>query len=284
MIPSFEQRHCAGHRLTPMGGSGGGGNNSAQMYTAMAQMQSSKEQLDWAKEIYAKEAPDRDAASRIATESADASLEQQRLQNQIQAQAWNDYNTQYRPLEAQVVADAKGYDTPEKRAEARAKAVADVETNLASQRAASTREAERAGVNPGSAKAAAMSQSMDLGAAKLKAGASGAADQAVETIGYARRMDAANLGRNIASSQGTSAALGLQAGQAANSASAANLAAGQSGLSNVNAAYAGMQGAYGSLGSAYGAAAGRDAAAAQSKNANVAAGVGAVATVAAVVI
>ena len=98
---------------------------------------------------------------------------------------------------------AQEYDTPERRAAESAAAVASVEQNLAQQRGARLREQERAGVKPASGRTADLQTTLDLNAAKLKAGAGNAASKAIEIFGYARKMDAANLGRNIASSQGT---------------------------------------------------------------------------------
>ena len=63
MIPSLEQRHSAGHRLTPMGGGGDGGSSAAEQYTAMANVKMSEEQLKWAKDIYEQERPAREEAA-----------------------------------------------------------------------------------------------------------------------------------------------------------------------------------------------------------------------------
>lgn len=92
-----------------------------------------------------------------------------------------------------------------------------METCIAAQRGATMRAMERSGVNPASGKAMALQGSMDIGAAKAKAkaGAANAAMKAVEQQGYARRMDAANLGRNIASAQGTNASIASQLGAGA---------------------------------------------------------------------
>ncbi|CAN7467953.1 hypothetical protein LJR175_003124 [Variovorax sp. LjRoot175] len=284
MILSFEQRHSAGMRLTPMGGGGGGGAaSSAQLYTAMQQAQLSREQLDWAKQVYSNEAPDRAEAQRIGTEVSNAQIEQMRQQTDLTRQANEDYRTTYRPLEQEIVADAKNYDTPERRAAEAAAASSDVERSIAAQRGATMREMERAGVNPASGKTVAMQGTMDLGAARAKAGAANSASKAVEQIGYARRMDAANLGRNIASSQGTTAALAQQAGAGAMAAQQSILAAGQAGNANMNAGYAGAQQGLAGAGNTYGAVAGQQGAAAASKNATTAAGVGAVATIAVVI-
>ncbi|WP_213956353.1 hypothetical protein [Variovorax sp. dw_954] len=283
MILSFERRHSAGMRLTPMGG-GGGGSSAAQNFTAMQQIQLGKEQLDWAKQIYAEEAPDRAEAMRIGSEVSNAQLAQMRQQMELSQQANDDYKNTYQPLEQSLVKDAQEYDTPERRAAESAAASADVETKLAAQRAATVREMERAGVNPASGRTVDLQGSMDLGAAKLKAGAANAASKAVETIGYGRKMDAANLGRNIASSQGTTAALGLQAGAAANASQGAVIAAGQSGNQNINAAYQGAQAGMSGAASNFGAVQGSADAAAARKSSNTAAAVGAVATIAAVAI
>lgn len=286
MILSFEQRHSAGLRLTPMGGGGGGGGGAtaAQNYIAMQQMQLSREQLDWGKQIYAAEAPDRAEAQRIGREVSDAQLEQMRQQTQITREANEDYRNTYRPLEQSLVADAQNYDTPEKRAAAAAAASADVERGIAAQRGATAREMERAGVNPASGKAMAVQSTMDLGAAKMKAGAANAASKAVEQIGYARKMDAANLGRNIASTQGTTAALAQQQGAGALAAQQSILASGQAGNANMQATYQGAQQGLAGSGATYGRVGASADAAASNRSSNTAAGVGAVATVAAAVI
>ncbi|QNK66096.1 hypothetical protein [Variovorax sp. PAMC26660] len=252
--------------------------------TAMMQAQMSQEQLNWAKQMYAQEAPEREAAQRVASETSAASMDQMRLQTKIQQQSWDDYNQTYRPLEQSLVKEAQEYDTPERRAAAAASASADVERGVSAQREATAREMERAGVNPASGKVVAMAGSMDLGAAKAKAGAANQASKAIETVGYARKMDAANLGRNIASAQGTSAALGLQAGAAANSASGAGIAAGQAGVAGMNAAYAGAQQGLAGSGQQYGNIASSQNAAAARANSNLQQGVGGVMTIAGAVI
>jgi hypothetical protein len=291
LLPEWAFQPRPGGAMSLEGGSGGsgggGGNTQAQNMTAMMQAQLSQEQLAWAKQIYAQEAPDRAAAQDVARQSSAASLDQMRLQTGIQQQAWDDYNKTYRPLEQGLVKEAMEYDTPERReaaAASAASAASDVERGVAAQRAATAREMERAGVNPASGKVMAMQGSMDLGAAKAKAGAATQASRAIETIGYARKMDAANLGRNIASSQGTSAALGLQAGGAANAASAAGLAAGQSGVAGMNAAYGGAQQGLSGAGQQYANIAGQQNAAAARSNNNLAQGVGGVMTIAGAVI
>ena len=279
---AFQPRATGG--MTLEGGGGGGGASAAQMLTAQEQAKLSREQLDWAKSIYYAEAPERAEANALAKEVSQAQLEQMREQTATSKQARDDYNNTFRPLEQSLVKDAQEHDTPERRAAEAAAGSADVETQISAQRAVTAREMERAGVNPASGRSIALQGSMDLGAAKAKAGAANSAAKAVEQIGYARKMDAASLGRGIASSQGTSAALAMQQGQGAIAASQGALAANQSGNNFMSNAYSSALSGLSGAGSAYGSVAAGNRADAAARNSNVAAGVGAVASIAAVAI
>jgi hypothetical protein len=278
-----KQRARGAHRACG-GGGGGGASTAAQNYTAIQQIALSREQLDWAKQMYAQETPAREEAARVANDVSRTQIEGMRQQMNIAQQSQDDYTNLYRPLEQRIVQEADQYDTPERRAAESAKAVASVEQQLDLNRDATMREQERAGVNPASMRTAGMQASMDLNAAKLKAGAGTAASQAVEAQGYARRMDAANLGRNIASTQGTAMASAGQLGTQGVVSSAQGLAAAQSGQANLSQAYGTAIQGMGSAGQTFGSLAGRAASADAAKQGNIAAGVGAVATVAAVVI
>lgn len=276
MIPSFEARHAAGGVARPMGGGGGGGGaDTAQMYTAMMQQQLSQQQLEWAKGVYQSEAPAREAAALDARQVAALQMEGQRTQNAVAAQAQRDYETTFRPVEQRLAAEAQAYDTPERRAAESASAVAQVEQQLAGSRAATMRDMERSGVDPSSGKMASLAGSMDLGAAKLKAGAGNAAARNVETTGRAMLADVANLGRGIASSQATTASLASSMGSQAVGSNAAALAAGQSGNAGMQQAYSTAINGYGAAGSTFGGIAKQQQAAAAAKsndNAQLAAG------------
>lgn len=278
---AFQPRPAGG--MTLEGGGGGGGNSAAQNAATMMQLATNQEQLNWAKQVYAQEAPQREAAAALAGQVSQAQLDQMRQQTAIAAQAQQDYNEIYRPIEQRLATEAENYDTPEKRAAASAEAVASVEKNLAQQRGATMREMERAGVDPSSGKAANMQASLDLNAAKLKAGAGNAASKAVETIGYARRMDAASLGRGIASSQGTNAGLASTLGSSAVGTANQGIAAAQSGNAGMQAAYGNAVQGYGAAANSFGNMASAQQQAAASRNSSAAAGVGAVATVAVVI-
>jgi hypothetical protein len=275
-----KQRARGAHRACG-GGGGGGGSTAAQNYTAIQQIQLSREQLDWAKQMYAQEQPAREEASRVANEVAGVQVDAMRQQMNFAQQSRDDYEQLYRPLEQKIVKEADEYDTPERRAAESAKAVASVEQQLNIQRDATMREQERSGVNPASMRTAGLQASMDLNAAKLKAGAGTAAGQAVEAQGYARRMDAANLGRNIASSQGTQAALAASMGTQGVANATTGLNNLTSGTQQLTQAYGTAINGMGAAGNTFGSLAGRDAASKAAKDKNTQEGVAAAASIAA---
>lgn len=187
---------------------------SGQQQAALQTAQLSKEQLEWAKQIYEQERPQREAAAARANAVSDAQLASMR-QNDAIAKDYYDYQVgTFRPLEKRLVAEAESYDTPERRAAEAAAAKADVTMAVDATQAATLRGQQRMGVNPNSGKVMALQNQMALGKAALLAGADSAARRNVETQGYARRMDAANLGRGLASNQATSAGVALSAGNA----------------------------------------------------------------------
>lgn len=179
----------------------------------MAQL--SREQWDWVKNEYAAGAPDRAAASAMARQVSQAQLNSMGLQDTVTRSYIEDRDNLYRPLEQQIVADASAYDTPERREAEAGQAVADVGIQLDGARRAQTRQQQRMGVNPNSGAALALGNQMSLGEAAVKAGAANTARDQVELQGYARKLDAANLGRGAASSQATSAGIATQTGNAA---------------------------------------------------------------------
>lgn len=256
---------------------------SGSNYLAVTQADLSKEQLAWAKQIYADSADERATATDLSNQLSASQLEASQLSNKQASQAYDDYQSTYRPLEMSMAQEAQNYDTPERRAAAAAAATSDVERNVSAQRGATMREMERSGVNPASGKAMALQGSMDLGASKLKAGAGTQAMRNVETIGAAKKADAVNLGRGIASSQATSAALALQQGNSAmaNSNNAINTAT--AGSTGVQQGYAGAQSGLGSAAGTLGNIAGQQQTANNASAANTTAGVGAAASIAAMI-
>lgn len=190
-------------------------NTQVAQEAALKQAQTSQEALDWYKQIYAEGAGDRATATETAQKTAEAQLglSQQALTQQQQDR--QRYLSEFQPIEDKIVADAQGYDTPQRREDAARQAMADTQIALNNARESSARAMERRGVMPGSGASLALSGSMDLGAAKALAGAANTARQRVETVGAAKMADAAALGRGVITDQATQAQIGLSSGNSA---------------------------------------------------------------------
>lgn len=208
---------------------------------ALEQAKLSKEQLDWVKQIYAESAPDRQAATDRANLVSDKQLAALDQQSKI-TQDYADYqNKVFRPLETGIVKDAANYDTQARQDAEAGKAVADVNQAFGAAQDASNRNMQRMGVNPASgAFAAGQTQLQAQKALATVQGINGAREK-VQTLGYARKMDAANLGRNLASNQATSAGVALNQGNSAvaNGQIGSNMA--MQGVQMMNSGYAGAQ-------------------------------------------
>lgn len=174
-----------------------------------------KEALDWYKQTYNDGAADRASASDMAREQAGIQNDTSKLALEAAQKANDRYNTIYAPVEDKIVADAQSYDTPERREAAARSAVADQEIALNNQRTQTNQMLERRGITLSSGKGLALATQFDLGAAKNKAGAANTARERVESVGAAKMMDAAGLGRGVVGTQATQAQIGLQAGNSA---------------------------------------------------------------------
>lgn len=219
---------------------------------ALQQANLSKEQLDWVKQIYAETAPDRKAATDRANFVSDKQLEALDQQSKI-TQDYADYQKNvFRPLETGIVADAANYDTQARQDAEAGKAVADVNQSFGAAQDASNRNMQRMGVNPASgAFAAGQTQLQAQKALATVQGINGAREK-VQTIGYARKMDAANLGRNLASNQATSAGVALNQGNSAVANGQVGLSVANQGVQMMNSGYAGAQQGLAGAASTYG--------------------------------
>jgi hypothetical protein len=95
------------------------------------------------------------------------------------------------------------------------KAAADVTQQFENQDAQLERGLTSMGVDPSSGKYAALKRQTGLGEAATKAGAMNTAGNTAKQMSWAKRMDAAGLGRNLPSNQATSTGLALNAGNSA---------------------------------------------------------------------
>jgi hypothetical protein len=180
-----------------------------------------RETLDYYKERDAQSNALQAQANAIAGRVANSQVALMNQQRQISGEYHTRNKTVFWPLEDGIVNDAKAYDTPERREAEAARSVADVGAQIDGERQAMVRNQQRTGVNPSSGNALAVGNQMSLAAASAKGSAATAARDKIETQGFARKIDAASLGRGLASAQATAASTATQAGNGAVSAAVA---------------------------------------------------------------
>ena len=179
---------------------------------ALANSKVAKDALDWYKQAYTDQAPLRQQAADKALAVSDAQLASMTQNDAISNDYWNYQKDTFRPLEGKIIADAQSFDSTERQNQNAAKASADVQQAFDNSQGQMQRSLERRGVNPSSGAALALNNQMSMQKAAASAVASNKARTDTELQGYARKMDAANLGRNLASNQATSAGVAMTAG------------------------------------------------------------------------
>lgn len=121
------------------------------------------------------------------------------------------YESDFKPLEDEFLAEARDYASPERQAAAAAEAKADVQSAAAVAKATAQREAAALGINPASGRFAGIDRAGEMGTALATAGAANAARQGVRDKGLALKADAVNLGRGLPAQSAQATALGLSA-------------------------------------------------------------------------
>lgn len=121
------------------------------------------------------------------------------------------YESDFKPLEDEFLAEAREYASPERQAAAAAEAKADVQSAAAVAKATAQREAAALGINPASGRFAGIDRAGEMGTALATAGAANAARQGVRDKGLALKADAVNLGRGLPAQSAQATALGLSA-------------------------------------------------------------------------
>lgn len=211
-----------------MGGKGGAppapdysGVAMASEKSAEYNFQLGKEQLAWAKEQYAKD-------SEITKKVVDSALNSMDINNQNAAHDRQRYESAYQPLEDEAIAEARDYDSPERRAREMGKAGATVAQVFDTQRNAAIQSLEGYGVDPSSTRMAALDIGLRAQKAAAMAAAQNQASDNVDATGRALRSEAINVGRGypgqVVNSYNTALQAGNQAGntQLGQTASGAN--------------------------------------------------------------
>lgn len=176
-----------------------------------------REQLDFAKTQY-------DDMQPLISGIAESQMAMQDAQMR-QGEEYYDYlkNT-YRPLEQEIVADARAFNTEAEQERQARLAAAESGQALRATQQANERAMASMGVNPNSGRFQGQQRASDLQMAAQRANAMTGARERADAMGRAMKMDAAGLGRNLpgASTGAYSAAL-----NAGNSASSNAMAPGQ---------------------------------------------------------
>jgi hypothetical protein len=194
-----------------------------------ASVQLGRDQFDWFKTEYERQAPEREKQTQLANRVSESQIAGMDFATDEAKRLAERNRTVFQPVEDRIVADAQTFDTPSRRMQASAEAAADVEAAFGRAQQANQRTMLRMGVTPGGSASAALMQDAALEKAKAVAGASTTAVRNVEQQGYARMQDAAALGKGMIGNQATQQQIASNTGgQAVNSGQAA-LAANASG-------------------------------------------------------
>jgi hypothetical protein len=154
--------------------------------------QTAREQLAWARE--------QDSNNRALLQQVlDIQLPAMTEQFQTASADRKRYEEMFRPFEDQWAEEAKNYDTPERRAQERSRAMADVNTQFDAQRRNALQRLEGYGIDPSTTRSGALDIGMRTQQAAAAAGAATQADRRVEDVGRALQSDVINLGRGALS-------------------------------------------------------------------------------------
>ena len=158
----------------------------------------------------------------------------------------------FRPLEKRLVGEAESFDTAAKREEMASQGMADVAQAYETQRQQALDTLAKYGVNPNSARFAAINAQLAQGEAGARAGVATKSRIAADELGRARLYDAAALGRNLASNATTAAATAVSAGTSAGGTTMAPAEYMSKAYGQTGTMLGGATQAYGTAGNIYG--------------------------------
>jgi len=181
---------------------------NASAEAARIQGELGREQLAFAREQYEQNQP-------LLQEIAETQMAAQQ-QQMDQAQDYYDYQIEtFRPLEQGLVADAERFNTEAYRDQVASQAAADAGRAFGISQQQNQRAMASMGVNPNSGRFAGMNAATGLQQAAARANAMTGARTQAEQMGYARKLDAAGLGRGLAGASNAAYAGATGAGTAA---------------------------------------------------------------------
>ena len=191
--------------------------NDAPDYTPLANASSAanekmaalgQQQLDFAKQQYDENNPMMQEIAKKQGLAMDQQLSQ--------GKDYYDYlkNT-YRPVEQSIVADAQAFDTDAYRNQLATRAAADSGLAFNRTRQANERAMASMGVNPNSGRFQGMAGQSALMQSANRAGAMTGARERAQQTGYARKLDAAGLGRGLSGASTAAYGSAMGAGNSA---------------------------------------------------------------------
>lgn len=181
-------------------------NASAETNKIMAEL--GQQQLDFAKQQYSDNLP----------LFKDLVAQQLAIGDQSQEQGDEYYGylkDTFRPVEQGLVDDANTFSTDAYREQEASKAAADSGLAFSNTQESNARALTSMGVNPNSGRFSGTANRNALAGAAIRTGAMNGAREKAEAVGYAKRMDAAGLGRNLTGASQGAYGLALNAGNSA---------------------------------------------------------------------
>jgi hypothetical protein len=241
------------------GDSGGNTQNMDAMAASSAevgkmQQETAREYLDFQKQQYADLKPlaEKLSAAQISYMEEQAAISKT---NAARADEYSAFEKEtFRPLEKSLVDEANNYDSDAKREELARKGIADVATAYEAQKKQALATLSSYGINPNSNRFAAINAQLAQGEAADKAGAATNARSQAEQLGYARKLDAASLGRNLASNASTAYGVSLNASNSASSTGSTALNTAGNPGQNMGSSYGSYNAQLGNAGTSYGTA------------------------------
>jgi len=174
---------------------------------AQQQAELSKEALDFQKQIYAEFKPYIIRSAEIADQATQVQMDVARKQAGMADEAAAHYKQTFAPVERSLADEAMRYDAGIEGERMAGQAAAQVGESFGVANRAMERELADLGVNVNDGAYAGNKRFMALKQAAATASAANAAREQAKAIGWAKRSDVANLGRNIYSGQATNAQL-----------------------------------------------------------------------------
>lgn len=200
-----------------MGGGKGGQSDPSGMYMAMASAQAAQQayalggqELDWAKQQWGQEYP---YMQKIAQGQIDT-------QNQLTDFSRNQqsfYESQYQPVESDVIKKSQQWASPENIALQSSQAQANVAEAINSQKASAQEQLEGYGVNPGATRFDSLDRAMAVQGGAAIAGAGTQAAMATKMQGMQLESGVVNTGRGFPNAVASLSGTGSQAGAAGSS-------------------------------------------------------------------